>query len=544
MATKKYPWINVPKTSSFTNTPLSTSSTFNNGQPVAPVATTKPIPIGNTVIPPVQTGTPLPVATATPTPITTQTLGNIVEPATDISDLQAQYNAMLQHGVDDTNDLVKTSNGYIPKSVTVPPAPAPQAVSSSIQNTLGASANMPVSSKDQFVQMLQGLAGNTDLTDPKSLLASLYTKAFTPSATETSLSGQVNKTTQMINDLETDLKARVSGAGPISASFFNREMAVEQAPLTRQLAEQSGALSEEQARRNVMASMIPGLVDVAEYQTPQEKLANQIAQEQYKTYATMVADEKPVTLNPGQTIYDPNSGRAIYTAPQNESIDTQVVDVGGRKKLINTATGQTITDLGISAPSASEIKPSLIQDKDGNYVWASPPTGGGGGINTPVGVAGKQTEGGGIPEAIEKQMALQNAADTQTVFSNYETIKSMASKVNKTPDTITAKDIDKLSNADQVTIGRALARMQNPDLSRSGSDSGNAFEEYGWPAQLGHTIKQTFTGKLYDSDKILSGFKTAKAIYDQRNKSSDQSTAGSGGLSGQTSTGLGYTVEK
>lgn len=446
-------------------------------------------------------------------------LATVPQVQSNLNDLKAQHAALMRYGLNDTSGLMKTSTGqYVPKTRTladiipesVETTQIPEAVDTGVTDT-----------RSDFVKMLQGVSGNEDVTDPKALLASLYSKAYTPSDTETKLSKEVTKTTQMIDDLERDLTTRLSGAGPISSSFVNRELAVEQRPLTRQLAEQSQALGQEQSTRQSIANMIPSLISASEYQTPQDKLAAQIVQEMTMknlglgSYATTEGDTT-TTLSPGQVIFDKSSGQPIYTAPQKSSTETQVVDVGGRKKLIDTATGQTISDLGVSTPSTSEIRPTLVQDREGNYVWAYPPTTGGGGMATPAGVLGKQTEGGGIPEAVEKATALQNAADTQTVLSNYETIRGITKKVGKTPETVTEKDIEKLSNADQVTVGRALARMQNPDISRSGGDAGNSFEEYGALAQTGHVLKQTFTGKLYDAKKVLEGIQSAKALYDQR----------------------------
>lgn len=125
--------------------------------------------------------------------------------------------------------------------------------------------------------------------------------------------------------------------------------------------------------------------------------------------------------------------------------------------------------------------------------------------------------------AIFEQNSKQDAASTQTVNDNFQSIQALLPK-GKTIDTLTTDDISKMSNADQVTIGKALARMQNPDVSRMGQDTGNSFEEQGWGAQLLHGISQLIPktiggnfGRLYDPSKVLEGLKTAQSLYNQRN---------------------------
>lgn len=110
----------------------------------------------------------------------------------------------------------------------------------------------------------------------------------------------------------------------------------------------------------------------------------------------------------------------------------------------------------------------------------------------------------------------QDSLDTQTIVSNYEQIRAISKRFGKEPDQLTEDDIKKLADADQITIGKALARMQNPDISRSGGDAGSAFTPTGKFEELTDPIRQAFTRQLYAPSKILEGIRTAQSIYQQR----------------------------
>lgn len=129
-----------------------------------------------------------------------------------------------------------------------------------------------------------------------------------------------------------------------------------------------------------------------------------------------------------------------------------------------------------------------------------------------------------IQEAVDEQNAKQNAADAQTVNSNYQTIIAIADKVGKTPDTLTANDIKNLSNADQTSIGKALGRMQMPDVARAGGNTTNPLDSVGLIQGIGQQFTQLTTGKLYDPSKVLDAVKTATSLYNQRQATGLSST--------------------
>lgn len=121
-----------------------------------------------------------------------------------------------------------------------------------------------------------------------------------------------------------------------------------------------------------------------------------------------------------------------------------------------------------------------------------------------------------IQNDVNKQNALQNAADAQTVNSNYQTIVSIASKVGKTPDTITEADIKKLSNADLTSIGKALGRMQMPDVARAGGSTSNPLDAVGIVGSAKQAISSALGGQLYNPTQVLDAIKTANSLQGQR----------------------------
>lgn len=140
--------------------------------------------------------------------------------------------------------------------------------------------------------------------------------------------------------------------------------------------------------------------------------------------------------------------------------------------------------------------------------------------------------GSAIDKAVTKQNALQDAADKQTVNSNYQQIQGLFP--GKDLNNLTKSDVANLSKADQITIGKALARIQNPDLARAGGDPGNALSASGIPEWVGEQFHSTFTGKPYTKSKIFDAIKTANSLYKQRNLPSIQKLQ-------STASGAGYT---
>jgi len=222
--------------------------------------------------------------------------------------------------------LTQQVNQVAPQTPQAPASPtvAPQPP----QTQPVAQTPTPTAQPDQndFIKALQGISGSTS-TDPMAQLASIYAKAYTPTQTETDLTSKVQKTTSMLDSLEHDLTVRMSGAGPMSSSFMNRELAVEQAPLAKELQQESQALGTAQGQRTSLAGAIPGLKSLAEYQTPQQQLATKLAEEQAEKLAGLgsYADlNKPSVLPQGSDLVS-SSGQLLA---QGQPHTTQPKTVG------------------------------------------------------------------------------------------------------------------------------------------------------------------------------------------------------------------------
>lgn len=110
----------------------------------------------------------------------------------------------------------------------------------------------------------------------------------------------------------------------------------------------------------------------------------------------------------------------------------------------------------------------------------------------------------------------QNQLDYQTVDSAYQTIKAVASKYGKTPDTLTAEDTAKFTDTDGDAVAKALARIQNPDISRAGGDAGNALSPTSASEKVTAFTRQTIGGQKYLPQKLLDAVQTANQLHSQR----------------------------
>lgn len=105
----------------------------------------------------------------------------------------------------------------------------------------------------------------------------------------------------------------------------------------------------------------------------------------------------------------------------------------------------------------------------------------------------------------------QNLLDYQTSNQAYNTISATLKAAGVTPETLTAEVAGKLSDIQVETIGKAIGRMQNPDIARMGGDPGNVFS----PTGVGETIQQffgTLSGKKYIPEKIVEAVRNAADI--------------------------------
>jgi hypothetical protein len=70
----------------------------------------------------------------------------------------------------------------------------------------------------------------------------------------------------------------------------------------------------------------------------------------------------PMIVAPGSTVYDPTSGVAQFTAPDKSKITTDIIDVGGKKILINKETGVPIQEFTVTKPPAeAQTKAEIVK---------------------------------------------------------------------------------------------------------------------------------------------------------------------------------------
>jgi hypothetical protein len=431
----------------------------------------------------IQTGQPL-TPTPTPTQTQTQTLTTPTTPKTpttqttpqieaiqaQLKDLQAQQAAMTQYGVSDTNMLEKDAEGNYVKKEVAPKTP--DQIRDEVYTKYGIDtaikdwANAPTKSFEEVYKGILDASGIATIT------------------------ADIQKITNDINKADADY---ATATGDINDNPW-----ISEAGRVGKIAKLTSA-----------------------YELTRKRLDNQLTlatgkQSDLKTEAQNVALQTINAYNQQHT-WDLNALQMNIDKAEKEiaaELSSQEADQKFRYETYPSYL-KTMKDL-----TAGE-KPTIIGGEKTGYYAYFPSTGKKELIIAPAEV-GDLNE---IVQAVEKQNALQNAADIQTVNSNYESIKGIAQKVGKTPETITEADIKKLSNADQTTIGKALGRMQQPDVARAGGATLNPLEEYGLIAKAGHAIKQTFTGQLYDPAKVLEAIQSANALYNQRNTSTTSSPA-------------------
>ena len=75
----------------------------------------------------------------------------------------------------------------------------------------------------------------------------------------------------------------------------------------------------------------------------------------------------PMTVGPGASVYNPNTGEAEFTSPAApKSLRTEIKDIGGRSVLVNMDTGETIKDLGASPVKQKDYPAGYEASPDGN----------------------------------------------------------------------------------------------------------------------------------------------------------------------------------
>lgn len=206
----------------------------------------------------------------------------------------------------------------------------------------------------------------------------------------------ISDTENLLNKLEGDINSRIQSMGGVNITEAQRRriLAGEQKPLTQQLADLSQTLGKQttaagmeqedvtglqsqlatllglsekdtaaalEAAKEPLSfseSLLPTLSSLAQYESPKEKLAASIAQEElYKslglgTYATQDAKANaPVVLSPGDTYYDPATGESLTTPAKPSTTAPKTISTSGGILQWDEGSG-TWKSTGYSAPAA------------------------------------------------------------------------------------------------------------------------------------------------------------------------------------------------
>jgi len=267
-------------------------------------------------------------------------------------------------------DLIKQTEatGYGPKEDVIDLATMsvkPRDVLSTLQARTGATSDY----RTQMMEMITNLQKQQqdyistlqNMPSASQTYQDIRTQLGLPGAEErlTGLQGQMQSTENLLTTLEKDINARASGMG-VSQPMLNRELAMEQRPLQEQLAalsraagvEQTGVTSlrdqlsqmlqlsgTEQERQaqiaglpmQYSAQMIPMLQSMAQYQSPEEKSALEIQQEQLMKQLGLGSYAKaPETIGGVETgIFQWDSGSKTWKPITTPSISTTKPSIVG-----------------------------------------------------------------------------------------------------------------------------------------------------------------------------------------------------------------------
>jgi len=238
---------------------------------------------------------PTGVAPTTPTP--TDVLSQIGQKITDLQ------NRVATEGI-------TGSQGNVIKA---PTTPAPTTTTgSSVLGAMGTATAPADDYKTQFANMI----------------ANLQTQQETSTKNLTGIQSQISTTEDLLNKLESDINARVSGR-LVTQPYANRLLATEQKPLVQTLSDLERAAGIEQTGLTSARQQMSDLIS-----------------------AQQTMEKAPETIGTAETGYyqwNANTGKfeqAIAPIAKTTNLDTSLTEVGGNKVLINNQTGEVIKNLG------------------------------------------------------------------------------------------------------------------------------------------------------------------------------------------------------
>lgn len=288
------------------------------------------------------------VSRFTPSPITTT--GEIsgqgkIEPfgQMNLNDRNAQIQA-LQSGISSTSDRLRQLSqqrgiGLVPQfqqqfPFTAPQITTPPPVQTGTPPPVSTGAPVPTATtpslQDRFFeQLIENMKQSQGETDADKKLKDIIAQQASINASR-------------------DLGIQAVGEQPIATPFITGQ----QAAITSRALAQSGALA---------AQSVPLQQQLVREQAKrQSALDVSKLQLEYQQAKEKAAREGAYTLSEGQQRYDA-SGKLVASGASKkaEKLDTSIVDIGGRRLLVNNQTGATIKDLGVATKTGNPVLDAL-----------------------------------------------------------------------------------------------------------------------------------------------------------------------------------------
>lgn len=292
-----------------------------------------------------------------------QGAGMAITPQSSVQQAQTYLGQPISYPLSATTNIPPATTTNIPPVTTTNIPPATSTSSTDVSAILASMGYGGTSGGNDYQKQLMDMLTKmseqqtqyTDYLKSQPSATDIYTqlreKLGLPAAESrlTGLNTQIQKTEGLISQLETDIQQRSQGK-LITQPQQNRQIAVEQRPLQKQLSELSRAAGIEQtglqssrdqlaqmlslsgteqerqaaiakAPLEYMQGMLPTISELATYQSPEQQLAQQLA------------------LTQGRAQIEQQ-----YATP--ETPKTTIIETNGRQLLIDATTGKTIQDLG------------------------------------------------------------------------------------------------------------------------------------------------------------------------------------------------------
>ena len=226
------------------------------------------------------------------------------------------------------NTITSPGQPAIPPMPEVPPTPeVPEVPETPEIPEVPGTPEAPIDDNQAILDALKAMQGPSALELYEQFRTSLGIGG--KEAAMTGINEQIAKTNNLLDTLESDINARASNLG-VSQPLLNRELAMESKPLQSQLASLGRTAAVGQAGLTTAQQNLTQMMNMAQNQTPQQKLAAQIAQEQlYKKLGLGSYYEKPSTKTTPGSEKDTTDASSVSNLKENYGIIRQKAADGG-----------------------------------------------------------------------------------------------------------------------------------------------------------------------------------------------------------------------